>query len=66
MRENSLYYVPGMDVVYIFRPGDIRRQVERWRRLYRSATAQNSGYRTHGVLVPLDEMERHAHSVVSL
>lgn len=61
------YYVPGLAVCYIFRPDALREQLERWEKMYRTATAANAnGYKTHGVLVPLDELERYAHAVVSM
>jgi hypothetical protein len=36
----------------------LRASLPRWRRLYKEVSAQNNGYKTLGLLVPLDEMER--------
>ncbi len=37
-----------------------------WCERYPSRPAQNRGYATHGVLVPLEEFERHASQVLRL
>ena len=41
----------------------LRAELPRWQRQYRTTYAQNDGYRTHGVLVPLAEFERIAAKV---
>jgi hypothetical protein len=61
-----LYLVDGMDVLYWLTPAAIRAAVPRWAREYRPFAAQNAGYVTTGILVPLRELEVIAHSVVSL
>jgi hypothetical protein len=36
----------------------LRQELPRWQATYRTTSAANDGYRTHGVLVPLHELER--------
>ena len=61
-----LYFVPHLDVLYWLRPADLRAALPRWLVECRAFAAQNVGYRTLGVLVPLHEFETLAASVVSL
>jgi hypothetical protein len=61
-----VYYVVGIGPAYVIRPAAIRRQMARWEREYPSRRIANRGYHTVGLLVPLDELERIAHAVVSL
>jgi hypothetical protein len=49
MEPETIYWVPMKRV---------RAALGRWRRMYREAAAQNEGYRTLGLLVPLAELER--------
>ena len=44
----------------------LRRELPRWVQAYPLCAAQNEGYATHGVLVPLDEFEQHAEAVMSI
>lgn len=60
------YYVPGEELVYVLQPVVIRERLPKWQQRYRAAKARNEGYYTHGVLVPLDELERCAREVISL
>lgn len=60
------YYVPGEELVYVLQPAVIRQCLPAWQQRYRAAKARNEGYYTHGVLVPLHELERCAKEVISL
>lgn len=64
--DRLFYYVPGYELVYVFRPSDLRSHITTWQRVFPTRKAQNDGYATHGVLVPLSEFERCALEVVSL
>ncbi len=59
-----VYYVPGKPAaIYMLTMVRLRGQMERWGREYPAAEAQNEGYKTRGVLVPLAELERIAYQV---
>lgn len=62
------YYLPGpgCELIYVLDPLDLRDQLERWLRMYPSRAVQNSGYKTHGLLVPQAEFERLAREVVAV
>lgn len=53
-----VYLVTDPETIYWIPMRRVRASLERWRRLYREAAAQNVGYRTVGLLVPLGELER--------
>jgi hypothetical protein len=61
-----LYYIPGDSLVYVMTLEILRRELPRWVREYPHRAAQNKGYATHGVLVPLHEFERHAEVVLNV
>lgn len=61
-----LYYIPGDELVYVWRLSKLRRHLERWQTTYATRRIPNKGYATHGILVPLSEFERHAEQVISL
>ena len=61
-----VYYVPGDGLIYVLALETLRRQLPRWVRQYSLRSAQNEGYATHGVLVPLAEFERYAEAVISV
>ena len=61
-----VYYVPGDEVIYAIALEVLRRELSRWVRAYPHRAAQNPAYATHGVLVPLDEFERHAEAVINV
>jgi hypothetical protein len=61
-----IYYVPGDEVIYVIALEVLRRELPRWLQEYPLRAAQNEGYATHGVLVPLDEFEAHAEAVMSI
>jgi hypothetical protein len=60
------YYVPGPEVVYIVAFRRLRTALKRWTDHYPTRRIPNHGYHTHGLLVPLDELERIAQRVDSL
>ena len=64
--DYMIYYVPGDEVIYVIALAVLRRELSRWVREYPLRAAQNEGYATHGVLVPLDEFEQHAEAVMSI
>ena len=72
MADWLFYYVPGDELCYCLRPDIIRARLANWRGKFRSAKVPNkcrSGaieYHTHGLLVPLCELEACADEVVSL
>ena len=61
-----LYYIPGNDLIYVLALEVLRWELPRWVREYPLRAAQNEGYATHGVLVPLHEFEEHAEAVISI
>ena len=61
-----IYFIPGDGLIYIIALEVLRRELPRWVREYPLRTAQNEGYATHGLLVPLDEFERSAEVVISV
>ncbi len=52
-----LYYIPGLELIYVIRFEALRAQLPRWLRTYPIRSIQNQGYATHGILVPLHEFE---------
>jgi hypothetical protein len=60
------YYVPGDELVYVFRPSRLRGLLPAWLSKFPVRRAQNDGYTTEGVCVPLAELERRADAVLSL
>ena len=48
-----LYYVPPCRTVYWFAPGFIRMWLPYWTTVYPMRSAQNNGYETRGLLVPI-------------
>ncbi len=57
------YLVTEPETIYLIAMDKLRAELPRWQRQYRTTYAQNDGYRTHGVLVPLAEFERIAAKV---
>jgi hypothetical protein len=59
------YLVPGeAEALYIIRMADLRRSLPAWRTAYQTRRVPNDGYHTVGLLVPLDEFERIAYTVL--
>ncbi|MBN1430483.1 MAG: hypothetical protein JXB07_19085 [Anaerolineae bacterium] len=61
-----LYYVHGDELVYVLKMQAVKETVPAWERLYRTVKVMNDGYNTHGVLVPLHELEALAEAVWNL
>ena len=59
-----LYYVPGKHVVFILEMTAIRARLPFWLQAYEVRQVPNNGYHTHGLLVPLEELERCAARVM--
>jgi len=53
-----VYLVTEPQTIYVISMARLRRQLARWSAVYRTAQAANNGYNTHGLLVPLHELER--------
>lgn len=54
-----IYYIPSQ-IAYIFTFVKLRNQLSRWIDSYPQKSVPNRGYNTIGILVPLNEFERHA------
>lgn len=61
-----LYYLPASGLIYFFEFAKFRRHLPRWAREFPTRSIPNNGYKTHGILVPLDEFEQHATKVINL
>jgi hypothetical protein len=61
-----IYYIPTDDLIYVLALEVLRHELPRWVREYPLRAAQNEGYATHGLLVPLDEFEKSAEVVISV
>lgn len=61
-----LYYVPPDDLIYVLRPRRLRAELADWQSRYPTKSTPNEGYRTHGICVPLHELEQHADTVINL
>ena len=59
-----VYFIPGLDVIYVIPIDRLREQLPGWCASYSTRPAQNQGYATHGVLVPIAEFERHASQIL--
>jgi hypothetical protein len=60
-----LYYVPGKRVVYVLKMAAIRARLPFWLQKHEVREVPNNGYHTHGLLVPLEELERCAERVLT-
>lgn len=60
-----LYYVPGKNIVYILKMAAIRARLPFWLQTCEVREVPNNGYHTHGLLVPLEELERCAERVLT-
>jgi hypothetical protein len=58
-----VYLVTEPETIYLVSMKQLRQELPRWQATYRTTSAANDGYRTHGVLVPLHELERIAIAV---
>jgi len=59
------YYVPGDGLVYVLEPTVIRRLLPLWAERYPTRKVRNNTYYTHGICVPLRELEACAREVIS-
>jgi hypothetical protein len=55
-----VYYVPPDGLIYVVPFRALRWEMPRWLREYPPRRAQNHGYATHGIVVPLHELAHHA------
>ena len=53
-----VYLVTEPETIYWIHFAALRKQLPRWEVAYPTRQAQNDGYQTHGLLVPLREFER--------
>lgn len=53
-----VYFCPTPDTIYILSPAVLRSAVDDWTRHYPIRIIPNHGYNTHGLLVPLHELEK--------
>lgn len=60
------YLVVDPAVLYVLTFAKLRSQLARWAVNYPSRSIPNEGYRTEGILVPLDEIERHSVAVLNI
>ncbi|MEB2351838.1 MAG: hypothetical protein OZ924_10535 [Burkholderiaceae bacterium] len=60
------YYIPPDGLIYIIRLRHLRVVLPRWERDYPTRAVSNAGYHTHGLLVPLHELERLAVTVFTI
>lgn len=58
-----VYLVTDPETIYWLPFGRLRLNLPRWERRYPVRKAQNDGYQTHGLLVPLHELEQLAEVV---
>lgn len=61
-----IYYIPPSSVIYVVPFRAISWELPRWIREYPPKQAQNDGYSTHGIVIPLAELEQHAIRVYRL
>jgi hypothetical protein len=57
------YYIDNIGPIYILRPKDIKRKLETWKAKYTTLEIENKTYKTAGIIVPLNELERLAVSI---
>lgn len=58
-----VYLVVDPQTIYVISMARLRRKLPRWTAAYPTRQAANDGYNTHGLLVPLHELERIAAAV---
>lgn len=61
-----IYFVFEDLLVYFVPMTIVRERLPLWLRRYPKKVAQNDGYQTHGIIVPLTEFERYSEQVISL
>jgi hypothetical protein len=55
-----VYYIPPSGVIYVLEFKTLQWELPRWIRDYPPRQAQNNGYATHGIIIPLAELEKSA------
>lgn len=53
-----VYFCSSPETIYIIPPAVLRSAIDDWLARYPKRVIPNRGYNTHGVLVPLDELEQ--------
>lgn len=61
-----IYYNPGDRLIYIIQFAKLRRMLPSWENQFREVAVPNKDYTTHGLLVPLAELEKIAEQVINL
>lgn len=61
-----IYFVVYRQSIFISRVDRLRELAALWKAAYPSRWAQNAGYRTHGITVPLTQYARSAYKVIQL
>lgn len=61
-----VYYVPPQGIIYIAAMCSIKWALRDWKKRYRLKSATNNGYKTWGVVVPIEELRRISHCVMPL
>jgi hypothetical protein len=59
-----MYYLPRDRKIYVLQLANIRQQLPLWRRQYPLRQIRNRGYFTHGLLVPLKELDLWAEAIL--
>ena len=61
-----LYYIDNIGPIYMFKPSDLATLAQgKWSK-FREVIVVNSGFKTRGLIVPLDEFEKHAINIWSV
>jgi hypothetical protein len=63
--DRLLYYVPGKGIVYVLKMTAVRARLPFWQQAYEIREVPNNGYHTHGLLVPLEELEKVAERLLT-
>jgi hypothetical protein len=64
--ERIFYYVVQRGVLYVLETETIRNELPRWMLAFPTGTARNEKYETHGVLVPMFEIELVAYAKLDI
>jgi hypothetical protein len=56
--EMLIYYIPPLNRIYLMPFISLHWELPRWLRDFPPRQAQNDGYATHGIIIPLAEFER--------
>jgi hypothetical protein len=60
------YYLPQAELLYVLRTPVIRSMLAQWERLYPTVPAHNRGYKTWGILVPIEDIEANCEMVCEM